>query len=90
MIAASEDIAPDAIKMPRMARLTLMPENRAAPRLFPMAYSARPQRVACRKIANPINRDRKINELHGIGLSRRSFRTRCLDTIAETRSFRAR
>ena len=42
-IAANEDMAPEATKTPRIARLTFMPEKRAAPTLLPMAYNARPQ-----------------------------------------------
>src|SRR6516162_10718288 len=68
MIAANEDIDPDATNAPRIAHLTLIPENLVASRLLPIAYSTRPQWVACRKTANAIKKSIKTIELHGIGV----------------------
>jgi hypothetical protein len=68
MMAANEDMVPEAMKTPRIARLTWIPEKRAALRLLPIAYKARPQCVACKKTANPTNKRTKISELHGIGV----------------------
>ena len=39
-MAANEDIVPEAMKTPRIDRLTLIPEKRAAVRLLPIAYNA--------------------------------------------------
>ena len=68
-IAAIEHMAPEVTNTPRMARLTLIPEKRAASRLLPIAYRARPQCVACRNTPSPMNRTTKMSELHGTGVA---------------------
>ena len=89
-MAANEDMAPEAIKTPRIARLTLIPENRAALEVV----ADRVQRPAP---MGGVQKDREPNKQEdedqtssmGSGCCR-SFQTQCFDTIPEIRLRRVR